>query len=423
MNLFEELQERGFIEKTTSELVRKRVDSGDLTFYVGYDPSADSLHIGNFALLSLMRILQKHGHSPIGLMGGATGMIGDPGGRSTERNLLTKEQLASNIAGIKIQLAKFLDFEKGNKAIIVNNHDWLGKWSYLDFLRDVGKHFSVNAMVGRESVKNRLDREGGGISYTEFSYMLLQAYDFYFLYREYNCELQFGGSDQWGNIVSGIELTRRLCNRQVYGATIPLITKADGTKFGKSEGGAVWLDAKKTSPYEFYQYFLNQADEDIVRYLKIFTQLELEEIQELERQVETEPHKRAAQKRLAEEVTRTVHGQEELDKAVKASAVLFGERMDNLDDSTIASIFKDVPSLKKDASVLRSSWSLVDALVETEACRSRGQARKLIRSGGVYLNNAPQRDPDLILTKESLASDSFLILRTGKKSYRLVQFQ
>ena len=423
MNLFEELQERGFIDRITSEDAKERINGGGLKFYVGYDPTGDSLHIGNFAVLNLMRILQRHGHHPIGLMGGATGMIGDPGGKSSERNLLTEERLKANIAGIKTQLAKFLDFETGNKAIIVNNHDWLGSWNYIAFLRDIGKHFSVNAMVGRESVKNRLSREGEGISYTEFSYMLLQAYDFYHLHREYGCELQIGGSDQWGNIVSGIDLTRRLSKGRLYGVTIPLITKSDGSKFGKSEGGAVWLDARKTSPYEFYQYFLNQADADIVRYLKIFTLLDLEEIASLERQVETAPHERIAQRRLAEEVTRTVHGQEELEKAIRASKVLFGEKIENLDDRAISTIFREVPSCKRELSTLQNGWSLVDALIETEVCGSRGQARKLIRAGGVYINNIPQKDAELKLTPAHLASETFLIVRVGKKNYRLVQFQ
>ena len=421
MKLFDELRERGVIEKITSDDLIEKINKGGLKFYIGFDPTADSLHIGNFAALNLMRLLQKYGHHPIGLMGGATGMIGDPGGKSTERKLLTKDQLSFNVAGIKVQLAKFLDFESGNVAKIVNNLDWLGKWSYIDFLRDIGKHFSVNAMVGRESVKNRLEREGEGISYTEFSYMLLQAYDFYHLNKEHDCELQIGGSDQWGNIISGIDLKRRLSHRQLYGMTIPLITKTDGSKFGKSESDAIWLDAEKTSPYAFYQYFFNQADEDIIHYLKIFTQLELEEIAELEQQVKTEPHKRAAQKRLAEKMTRTAHGQAELNKVIKASRVLFGEKIDDLDDDAIANIFKDIPSLKKEASALQNNWSLVDALVETGACKSRGQARKLIRSGGVYVNNELQKDIDLILTSENLASDSFLIIRTGKKNYHLVQ--
>jgi len=278
MKLFDELQQRGLIDQITSDDLKEKINAGGLTFYVGYDPSSDSLQIGQFALFNLMRILQRGGHTPIGLMGGATGMIGDPGGKSEERNLLMKEQIEHNIEGIKKQLLRFLDFEEGGKAIFVNNYDWLSKLSLIDFLRDVGKHFSVNAMIMRESVKSRLDREGAGISYTEFSYMLLQAYDFYRLSEEYNCTLQMGGSDQWGNIVSGVDLTRRISNKQLFGLTMPLITKADGKKFGKSETGAVWLSPDKTSPYEFYQFFLRQSDQVVIRYLKVFTTISLDEI-------------------------------------------------------------------------------------------------------------------------------------------------
>lgn len=420
MNLFDELQQRGLIEKITSEDISAKINAGGLTFYVGFDPTGDSLHVGHFAILNLMKILQKGKHTPIGLMGGGTGMIGDPGGKSQERNLLTQEQIENNIQGIQSQLAKFLDFEEGNKARIVNNFAWLSQWQLIDFLREIGKFFSVNSMIARESVKSRLDREGAGISYTEFSYMLLQAYDFYKLNQDTGCTLQIGGSDQWGNIISGIDLTRRLANRQLFGITMPLITKADGTKFGKSESGAVWLAPDKTSPYEFYQFFLRQTDEDVIHFLKVFTQIDLEEIAELEQTVKREPHKRAAQKRLAEETTRTVHGQESLHKVVKASQVLFGEKIENLDDQTISEIFKDVPSLKKDSNCLKKGYGLIDALVETGACSSKGQARKLIQSGGAYVNNIPQKEIAYNLTVNDLASESYLILRTGKKNYRLV---
>lgn len=420
MNLFNELIERGLLEKTTSDDLEEKLNAGGMTFYIGFDPTSDSLHIGNFALLNLMRLLQRHGHFPIGLMGGATGMIGDPGGKSVERNLLTKEQLEFNIAGITVQLAKFLEFESGNKAIIVNNYLWFEKWAYLDFLREVGKHFSVNAMINRDSVKNRLEREGEGISYTEFSYMLLQAYDYYYLNVNYDCTLQIGGSDQWGNIVSGIDFTRRKSGKKTYGFTVPLITKSDGTKFGKSESGAVFLDPKKTSPYEFYQFFIRQTDEDVIRFLKVFTQLELDEIAVYAEKLTNEPHKREAQKKLAEEVTRTVHGQALLDKVLKASAVLFGGKVEDLDDATIAEIFKDVPSINIDKQQLIEGWPLIDALVEIGACNSKGQARKLIHAGGVYVNNEPQKDVNLVLTIHSLASYSYLIIRKGKKDYYLV---
>ncbi|NQU63153.1 MAG: tyrosine--tRNA ligase [SAR324 cluster bacterium] len=423
MKLFDEIKQRGLIENTTSEELAEKINAGDVTFYVGFDPTGDSLHVGHFAILNLMRLLQKGGHRPIGVMGGGTGMIGDPGGRSKERNLLTQDQIEKNINGIQKQLAQFLDFKEGNKAKLVNNYEWLSALTLIDFLRDIGKYFSVSTMITRDSVKSRLDREGEGISYTEFSYMLLQAYDFYKLNEDYECTLQIGGSDQWGNIVSGIDLTRRINNNQLYGITMPLITKADGNKFGKSESGAIFLSADKTSPYEFYQFFLRQADEDVIRFLKVFTELSLEEIAEFEVAVKVEPHKRIAQKKLAEEATRSVHGQAILVKVVRASNILFGEKIEQLDDQIISEIFKDVPSLKKEKGILQSGYSLIDALVETQACKSNGQARKLIQSGGAYVNNVPQMDIEYKLTTIDLAAPSFLILRSGKKNYQLIHLQ
>ncbi len=420
MELFDELQQRGLLEEVTSNDLPAKLNQGGLTFYVGFDPTADSLHVGQFAMFNLMRILQKAGHTPIGLMGGGTGMIGDPGGKSQERNLLTQNQIGKNVEGIKVQLSRFLDFEEGNKARIVNNYDWLSGCNLIDFLRDTGKHFSVSTMIARDSVKSRLDRDGGGISYTEFSYMILQSYDFNHLAVEYDCTLQIGGSDQWGNIVSGIDFSRRLGNKQLYGMTIPLITKADGNKFGKSEAGTVWLSPEKTSPYEFYQFFFRQTDEDVIRYLKVFTQIDLDEIAELEETVRNEPHLRAAQKRLAEETTRTVHGDVVLKKVIRASRVLFGEKIEDLDDQTISEIFKDVPSLEKERDLLKKGYSLIDALVESGACKSKGQARKLIQSGGAYVNNTSQKNIDCNLSAADLASPSYLILRTGKKNYRLI---
>jgi len=423
MELFEELEERGFIDNVTSTEVKEKVNQGNLTFYVGYDPTADSLHVGHLAMFNLMYFMQQKGHHPLSLAGGATGMVGDPGGRSQERNLLQSEQLQKNIDGIKKQMMRFLDFESENKAVLVNNADWFSAMGCIDFLRDIGKYFSVNMMLTRDSVKSRLDRDGVGISYTEFSYMLLQAYDFAHLNKQYNCTLQVGGSDQWGNIVSGVDLTRRMNGNQVYGFTVPLITKSDGGKFGKSESGTVWLDAEKTSPFELYQFFLNQADDDVIRFLKVLTRISLEEIAELQESLETEAHLRKAQKKLAAEIIKIVHGQEALDKVLQASRVLFGEKIENLDDATIALIFKDVASLEKETSALDGEgWGLLSALVETGACKSNGQARKLIQAGGVYINNIPQKDFSYCLTKEDLASSSYLILRTGKKNYRLVNF-
>lgn len=422
MNLFEELQERGLIEQITSDEVIEKINQGNLHFYVGFDPSADSLHIGQLAVFNLMSFLQKGGHYPIGLMGGATGMIGDPGGKDKERNLQSPEQIQKNIDGVTVQMNRFLDFDNDRAAVVVNNYDWLSKWGYLEFLRDVGKHFSVNAMMNRDSVKNRLTREGSGISYTEFSYMLLQSYDYQHLNQEMNCTLQLGGSDQWGNIVSGIDLIRRSSQKSAYGMTLPLILKSDGTKFGKSESGAVWLDANKTSPYEFYQYFINQGDEDVIRFLKVFTQIDLNEIKEIEKEHQEAPHKRFAQKKLAEELTIIVHGKETLDQVIKASRVLFGEAIEDLDDEMIQSIFKDVPSIQKNHSILEEGWNFVDALVESGACVSKGKARKLVESGGAYVNNLKETSIELNLSKKHLASSNFLILRTGKKNYHLVQF-
>lgn len=423
MKLYDELVARGYIEGMTHEDLKEKLNQGGMTFYVGFDPTADSIHVGHFAMFNLMRLLQKHGHKPIGLMGGGTGMIGDPGGKSAERNLLSQAEIEKNIAGIKTQLERFLDFSEGNKAILVNNYEWLSQLKVIDFLRDIGKHFSINAMITRDSVKSRLEREGEGISYTEFSYMLLQAYDFYQLSVHYDCILQLGGSDQWGNIVSGIDLTRRLTNKQVYGITIPLITKADGKKFGKSETGTIWLSAAKTSPYQFYQFFLNQADEDVVRFLKVFTNVSLEEIEGLAESVKSEPHKRLAQKKLAEAATLVAHGPEALAKAQRASRVLFGEKIEHLDDATIAEIFKDVPSTRLDKTRLQNGISLIDALVESGICKSKGQARKLIESGGAYVNNEAQKTVEYQLTTKNLASASFMILRSGKKNYQLLSFE
>lgn len=422
MSLHQELQARGLIDRMTADELAEKLDQGGLTFYVGFDPTAESLHVGQLAVFNLMALLQQGGHHPVGLLGGATGMIGDPGGKSAERNLLSTEQLAANIEGISAQIKRFLDFPQGSPAKVVNNHDWLKNWSYIDFLREVGKHFSVNQMVQRESVKMRLEREGAGISYTEFSYMLLQAFDFVELHKAQGVTLQLGGSDQWGNIVSGIDLGRRFGTDQLYGLTMPLITKADGTKFGKSESGTIWLSGEKTSPYEFYQFFLNQADEDVVRFLKVLTTVPLEEIGALEEQVKNEPHKRAAQKRLAEEVTRRVHGQGQLDKVLRASQMLFGGEISDLDEDMITQIFKDVPSVQIERARLAEGLSLIDALAESGAAASKGAARKLIQGGGANVNNRKVADLEYNLTEADLCSTRHIVLRAGKKNYRLLEF-
>lgn len=420
MKLYEELKYRGYIDQITSNEIIHQLNEKQLKFYVGFDPTSDSLHIGSLSILNAMNLLQRYGHQPICLIGGATGAIGDPSGKSQERNLTTNSQIQKNIQGIEKQMSLFLNSE--NNALLLNNHDWICKFFVLDFLRDIGKHFSVNAMMSRDSVKSRLSREGSGISYTEFSYMILQAYDFYYLNKNHNCTLQIGGSDQWGNIVSGIDLIRRLNQKQAYGLTIPLLTKSDGTKFGKTESGTIWLSKEKTSPYEFYQYFLRQSDEDVIYFLKVLTLVSLDEIKELELSVQKEPHLRKAQKKLAEELTEKIHGKEVLYAVQKASQILFGAKIEHLDDSMIQEIFKDVPSFQKPYSSLVTGWNLVDALHESNACKSKGQARKLIQSGGVYVNNFQETNLEKVLTHDDLASKQFLILRTGKRNYRMIQF-
>ncbi len=348
-------------------------------------------------------------------------MIGDPSGKSEERNLLGPEVIERNMVGMKKQLQLFLDFDCGdNSAVMVNNADWLGKFTFIEFLRDVGKHFRLGEMLGKESVRKRLQSEAG-LSFTEFCYQLLQAYDFLHLSREYDCILQAGGDDQWGNIVAGIDLTRKLDGRQLYALTSPLITTATGQKFGKTEAGTVWLDAEKTSPYDFYQYWIRTDDRDVVKLLKYFTYLPIEEITELEKLVQVEPEKRQAQKVLAEEVTKLVHGPEQTALAQKAARILFGEKISGLSDGVLSSIFADVPSTAVPADRLAAGIGLIDALCETGLCPSRGAAKKLINSGGVYLNNERVDSIDYKLTTESLASDTILVLRAGKKKYHLVK--
>ncbi|MBN1763926.1 MAG: tyrosine--tRNA ligase [Sedimentisphaerales bacterium] len=417
----ETLGVRGFVsQKSDGQLAEKLAES--MVLYAGFDPTAESLHIGNLLQIMLLSQFQRHGHRPIALVGGATAMIGDPSGKSQERNLLTQETIARNLEGIKKQLRQFLEFDSGNNAaIMVNNADWIGRFSFVEFLRDVGKHFRVGEMMGKESVRKRLQSEVG-MSFTEFSYQLLQAYDFLYLCREYDCRLQVGGDDQWGNIVAGIDLTRKLEGREVYGMTSPLLTTAGGQKFGKTEAGTVWLDADRTSPYEFYQYWVRCDDRDVVNLLKRFTYLPVEQINELEEQVRAEPEKRQAQKVLAEEVTRLVHGEEQVELVRKASQVLFGQEITGLSDRDLVSIFADVPSSKMAREKLNDGYPLLDALCESNLCSSRGDAKKLIKNGGAYVNNIRSSELDTVLTGDSLASETILILRSGKKKYHLIQF-
>lgn len=425
-DIFAELAWRGLLHQSTDDkhLIPWLMEK-PRTVYIGFDPTADSLHVGHLLQVMTLRRFQKAGHRPIALVGGATGMIGDPSGKSAERNLLSVEVLQGNVEAMKKQLAHFLDFGTGpTSALMVNNFDWMGRFSYLEFLRDVGKHFPVNVMLGKESVKNRLERTDSGLSYTEFSYMLLQAYDFVHLYDTYGCEIQAGGSDQWGNITAGIDLARRMRGAQLYGMTCPLLTKSDGTKMGKTESGALWLDPAKTSPYQFYQYWINLADADVGKCLRYLTDLEREEIEAIEVQHAADPGRREAQKRLACEITRLVHGEEGLASAQRATGVLFGAEIAGLNDAELSDIFADVPSCELSRDRLASEGlPIVDALVESGLSKSKGEAKRTLTQGGAYLNNRRVDDPDLRLTTEALASETVLVLRAGKKNYALLKFR
>ncbi len=422
-DVIETLRERGFVSQLSDPELEKKLASESMIIYAGFDPTAVSLHIGNLLQIMLLAQFQRHGHKPIALVGGATAMIGDPSGKSEERNLLDETTIQTNLQGIKAQLQKYLDFSDDltNQAILVNNYDWIGPFSFIEFLRDVGKYFRVGEMMGKESVRKRLNSDAG-MSFTEFSYQLLQGYDFLHLYREYNCQIQCGGDDQWGNITAGIELTRKLAGQPVYGLTSPLLTTANGQKFGKTEKGTIWLDDQLTSPYEFYQYFVRVDDRDVIALLKRFTFLPIEQIAELEAEVTNAPEKRTAQKVLAEEVTRLVHGEQKLQLALNASQVLFGKEISGLNDADLSSIFADVPSKSIERNRLEAGLELLDALCESELCKSRGDAKKLIKSGGVYVNNKRIDVIDTILKPDALASETILVLRSGKKNYCLLKF-
>ena len=420
-----ELTWRGLIHQTTDDDgLPDWLRSESRTVYAGFDPTSDSLHVGNLMPLMMLRRFQKTGHRPIAVAGGATGMIGDPSGKSAERNLLTVERLQANLEAVEVQLASILDFDCGDcSAILVNNFDWVSKFSYLDFLRDVGKNVPVNVMLAKDSIKGRLDGAGDGLSYTEFSYMLLQAYDFVHLYREYRCELQVGGSDQWGNITAGIDLGRRLCGTQLYGLTCPLLTKADGSKMGKTEDGAIWLSANKTSPYQFYQYWINVADEDASKCLRFLTELDEEEVAELDKVRLERPHERDSQKRLAEEVTRLIHGSNGLETAQRATEVFFGAEIAGWSDQLLNTVFADVPSCELPRSKLMGDGlPLIEALLETGLSKSKSEARRTIQQGGAYVNNRRIEDVAYVLTTDDLASESVIVLRSGKKKFALLRF-
>lgn len=428
-NFIEELRWRGMIQDIMPETEQHLLE-GLRSAYVGIDPTADSLHIGHLVGVMMLKHFQNCGHKPYALIGGATGMIGDPSGKSAERNLLTEEALSQNIQGIQKQLAKFLDFESTapNKAELVNNFDWMKNFSFLSFIRDIGKHITVNYMMAKDSVKKRFDPNENteGMSFTEFSYQLLQGYDFLHLYRENNLTLQMGGSDQWGNITTGTELIRRIAGGKAYAMTCPLITKADGTKFGKSEGGNIWLDPEKTSPYKFYQYWLNISDVDAERYIKIFTMLSQEEINELVEKHKEEPHLRNLQRKLAQEITTLVHSKEDLESAEKASAILFGNSssadLKLLDSKTFLDVFEGVPQAEVALSELQQGINIVDVLnSKTGFLKSNGEARRALGENSISVNREKVKE-DFTLSTEHLINNEFVLLQRGKKNYFVIRF-
>ena len=417
------LRRRGLLEQISDEAGLAALFAREqVSFYVGFDPTARSLHVGNFVPIMMMAHLQRAGHRPIAVVGGATGMIGDPSGRSSERNLLDDSAVLANLATIRTQLASFLRFEGSNAAKVVNNADWTGPISYLHWLRDVGKYFSVNAMIAKESVRRRLEERDQGISYTEFSYMLLQAYDFFVLNRDEGVQLQMGGNDQWGNITAGIELIHKKGGGQAYAITSPLLLTAAGEKFGKSAGNAVWLDSALTSPFAFYQYWVRTDDRDAGKFLRMFTFLDLDEIEAIEAAHASNLAGRGAQKRLAQEVTRIVHGEAALLRAELATEILFGREIQGLSDAELADIFGDVPSTQLERSRLEAGIDLISLLVEMGASASKGEARRALTAGSIYLNNVKVTDAALMVTAAQLASESTLVVRTGKKNYFLARF-
>lgn len=444
MSILQELKWRGLIADCTDAAELEKKITAPITLYCGFDPTADSLHVGHLVPLLALRRFQLLGHHPIAVAGGATGSIGDPSWKAQERPLLTKEILERNVTSVKVQLAKLLDFEtKQNPARLVDNSSWIQNISYLDFLRNVGKYFSVNQMVAKESIRARMEDRELGISYTEFSYLLIQAFDFFVLARDYSCELQIGGSDQWGNITPGIDLCRKKLNKTVFGLTLPLITKADGTKFGKTEAGAVWLDPKKTSVYKFYQFWINTDDRDVVRYLKYFTFLSKERIDELSEKHNKNPGARDAHTALAIAITELIHGKEAMKQAVVASRVLFGgllegitentfyellrtddidEKLINFQQNALNKVSGEIPQIKLDAKIFEGSGiSLVDLLIHAKLSSSKGQARKDIEGGGIYINNIREADIQrLVAAEKDLLFGKSILLRKGKKNYVVV---
>ncbi|MGB2761092.1 MULTISPECIES: tyrosine--tRNA ligase [Maribacter] len=427
-NFVKELQWRGMLHDAMPG-TEEHLLEGMQSAYVGIDPTADSLHIGHLVGVMMLRHFQLAGHKPYALIGGATGMIGDPSGKSAERNLLDEKTLRHNQNALKEQLSRFLDFSGSddNAAVLVNNYDWMKDFSFLEFIRDVGKHITVNYMMSKDSVKKRLSSEAKeGMSFTEFTYQLVQGYDFLHLYRQHNCSLQMGGSDQWGNITTGTELIRRIAGGKGYALTCPLITKADGTKFGKTEGGNVWLDAERTSPYKFYQYWLNTSDEDADKYIKIFTFLGQQEIEDLIKQHKEAPHLRLLQKRLADEITVMVHSQDDLDNAVKASEILFGKStasdLKGLNEKTFLDIFEGVPQAELSKEELTDGLDMIGALAaKTNFLGSNGEARRELKQNSISVNKEKVKE-DFLITANDLINDKFVLLQRGKKNYFVLVF-
>jgi tyrosyl-tRNA synthetase len=416
--LSEDLTFRGLIHQMTDADLPKRFDQPGLTVYAGFDPSADSLHVGSLMQLCTLRRFQVAGHRPISLAGGGTGMIGDPGGKQDERQLLSLETIEGYLQGIRPQLAQFLDLDN---ALLLNNADWLSTLSTLEYLRDVGKHFTVNQMVAKESVKSRFDRPDQGISYTEFSYMLLQAYDFLRLHLDHGCDVQFGGSDQWGNITMGVDYVRRVCGDEVWGFTTPLLVKADGTKYGKTESGTVWLDSKRTSPFSMYQFFLNTPDEQVGELLRFLTFLEHDDITALDGMTAEQPQRRQAQRALARAVTGMVHGDAEVAKCEEASAALFGEEIAGLSEEMLLAVTEDAPSTTVPRAELLDGVTLVDLLERTGLVKSKKEARRTVEQGGAYVNNVRQTDDGRTFASGDLLHDRYLVLRKGRKDVHIVK--
>jgi tyrosyl-tRNA synthetase len=424
MNILDELEARGLVQDVThADALRERLAGGAVPFYTGYDPTASSLHLGSLVQIVAQARLQRAGHKPIVLVGGATGMIGDPSGKTEERQLLDEDTLRANVEAVRGQLARFLEFGDGaTDAVLVDNADWFGSMGYIEFLRDVGKHLTLNYMMAKESVRARLEDREQGISYTEFSYMLLQAYDFVHLSRSHGCRLQVGGSDQWGNITAGVELGRKLGGPHLFGIVTPLLLDASGQKMGKTAAGTrVWLDPERTSPYAFYQYLLNVDDADVEKLLKIFSWRPLDEIEALVKRHAEAPHRREGQRTLAEDLTRWVHGEDALRRAVAASQVMFGGSLEELSDADLEPLLSDVPSSELPKDELAGGVDLVDLLARTGLAKSKGAARRLVKQGGVYVNNVRETDPEATLTTEHLGTETMLVLRAGKKSYHVVR--